>query len=168
MNAYNMWYFFIENPRETSDSYKFLEITYKSWGLLLFFVTSFFALLHFIKPLFLKLFKKIDIEYSHKKVIISCALIHLLFFFFNTQMHERYAHPAFIFLALYAMLYHRPVVFILGSIAYFLNIEGVLWVIQICEKETLIFTPSFIALIYLSVIILLFADLFVRCKNKVI
>jgi Gpi18-like mannosyltransferase len=168
MNAYNMWYFFIEKPVETLDSNLFLGTTYKTWGLLLFFTTSFFALLHFIKQLILKVFKKADVEYSYKKTIISCALIPLLFFFFNTQMHERYSHPAFIFLAIYAMLYNRPLPFILGSLAYFLNLEDVLRYLETNNYHTLVFAPWFIAIVYLLLIVLLFIDLYVnRCpKNR--
>jgi len=160
MNAYNVWYFLVESPINTYDSIVFLGITYHAWGLILFFVTSFFALLHFLKPLILNIFKKIKVEYSHKKLLISCALIPLLFFFFNTQMHERYVHPALIFLAVYAMLYNRPFVFILGSIACFLNMERVLRVFQTNNYHTLVFTPWFIACLYLLVIVLLFLDLY--------
>ena len=160
MNAYNMWYFFVEDPRNTSDTLVFLGITYNIWGLLLFFLTSFFALLHFVKPFILKIFKNIEMEYSHKKIIISCALIPLLFFFFNTQMHERYSHSALIFLAGYAMLYNRPLVFVLGSFAYFLNMEGVLKFFQTNNYHTLVFMPWFIASLFLLVIVLLFIDLY--------
>jgi len=168
IHAYNMWYFFIDDPRNTSDTYAFLGITYKNWGLILFFITSFFALLHFIKPFVLKVFKKIDIEYSRKKVIISCALIPLLFFFFNTQMHERYSYYALIFLATYAMLYNRPLVFILGSLAYFLNMDDCLHFFL--KSHPFFLIPCFIACIYLLVIILLFIDLYnirLTKKNKI-
>jgi hypothetical protein len=127
---------------------------------MLFFATSFFALLHFLKPLILRIFKKINIEYSQKKVVISCALIPLLFFFFNTQMHERYSHPALIFLAVYAILYNRPLVFILGSIAYFLNMQDVFQALETDKPDTWVFIPLIIAIIYLMVILLLFADLY--------
>ncbi|MDR2979237.1 MAG: hypothetical protein LBV02_02170 [Bacteroidales bacterium] len=167
MAAYNMWYFFIKVPMETFDNNKFWGITYKNWGLALFFVTSFFALLHFVKPLFQQILKKANIAYSFRKTIISCALIPLLFFFFNTQMHERYFHPALIFLALYALLYNRPFVFVLGSVACFLNMEDVLQFFQWGNYGTLVFTPWFIACLYLLLIIILFLDLYdVNFKKK--
>jgi Gpi18-like mannosyltransferase len=166
MNAYNMWYFFIENPGDILDTNIFLGITFKTWGLILFFSTGFLALLHLIKPFILNLYKKIEFKYSLRKLMISCALIPLLFFFFNTQMHERYVHPAFIFLAVYAMLYSKPVVFILGSLAYFLNMENVLRFFQTNNYHTLVFTPWFIACIYFLVIILLFIDLYDVKLNK--
>ena len=158
--AYNMWHFFIENPIRTPDTLVFLGITYKNWGLILFFITSFFALLHFLKPFILNVFKKRNVEYSQKKLIISCALISLLFFFFNTQMHERYSHPALIFLALYATLYNRPLPFILGSLAYFLNMESVMQFFQTNNYHTLVFDPRFVACLYLLSIVLLFMDLY--------
>ena len=168
MNAYNMWYFFMEDPMLVSDSGTFLAITYKNWGLILFFVTSFFALFHFIKPSIQIVFKRVRVEYSQKKILISCALIPLLFFFFNTQMHERYSHPALLFLAIYAILYRKPLVFTLGSVAYFLNMEDVLHFFQWNNYNTLGFTPWFIACLFLLLIILLFLDLYdVKFKKSI-
>jgi Gpi18-like mannosyltransferase len=167
MNAYNMWYFFIDEPMQTSDSNMFLGVTYNKWGLFLFFLTSFFALLHFLKSLIFSFLKKVKIEYSSQKTLISFCLIPLLFFFFNTQMHERYSHPALIFLATYAMLYNKPLPYILGSVAYFLNMEDVLQFFQTHNYHTLVYTPWFIAIIYLLTIILLFADLYgINFKRK--
>ncbi|MDR2011094.1 MAG: hypothetical protein LBQ22_11515 [Bacteroidales bacterium] len=161
MNAFNMWHILLDtNPIKTPDSIEFLGISYKNWGLLLFFIFSFFALFHFLKPIYNKFFKKVNTDISQKKIIISCALIPLIFFFFNTQMHERYSQPVLIFLAAYAMLYKKPVPFILGSIACFLNMEKVLQFFKTNNYHTLVFTPWFIACIYLLVIVLLFIDLY--------
>ena len=49
--------------------------------------------MYFIKVV--KQLKNIDIVFA------SAASVTILFFFFNTQMHERYSHYALIFLAGY-------------------------------------------------------------------
>jgi Gpi18-like mannosyltransferase len=161
MNAYNIWYLFLDGDlMKIQDSVMFIGLSFKNWGLVLFFTASFFALYHFIKSIFLYFVKKQTIEYSLKKLLISSSLIPLLFFFLNTQMHERYSHPAFIFLTAYSLLNNRPFLLFLASLAYFLNMEDVLRFFQTNNYQTLIFTPWFIASLYLIIIIWLFIDLY--------
>ncbi len=161
MNAYNMWYFFLEgNLIQIPDSIKFGGISYLNWGLILFFISSFFALFHLIKPNYQFFIQKKDFNISFQKVLISATLIPLLFFFFNTQMHERYSHPAFIFLVAYSTIFKKYFAVIVGSIAYFLNLENVLRYLDAENYHTLIFTPWFIACLYLLTILFLFFDLY--------
>ena len=98
------------------------------------------------------------LPFTFKKVLISTALVPLLFFFFNTEMHDRFPFPALIFLIIYAILYCRPLPYILASIAYVLNLDAVLKHFN-GAYHTLIYMPQFIACIYLIVIVLLFVDL---------
>ncbi|MDR2011093.1 MAG: hypothetical protein LBQ22_11510 [Bacteroidales bacterium] len=161
VNAYNIWHILLKGNLLDINSYtEVFGLTYYLWGLILFFISSFFALFHFIKPLYLKIIKKVKIEFSTRKMFISCSLIPLLFFFLNTQMHERYAQTAFVFLAVYALLYNRPIPYIIGSIANFLNLEGVLKFFELGNYHTLVFMPWFVACLFLITIILLFFDLY--------
>ena len=158
-NAYNFWYLFLKgDPYQIPDSELFLGITYRLWGVILFATTSFFALFHFIKPAFRMLISSEINLFTIKKVVISTALIPLLFFFFNTEMHDRFPFPVLIFLIVYAILYHRPLPYILTSIAYILNLDAVLKYFN-GAYHTLLYMPQFIACIYLIVMILLFVDL---------
>jgi Gpi18-like mannosyltransferase len=170
MNAYNLWYILLSSdPITTPDSIEFMGLTYKTWGLLTFFTSSFFALFHFVKTLYIRIIKKVEIEFSTRKIWISGALIPLLFFFFNTQMHERYSQFALVFLAAYSFLYKKPLPFIFTSIAMFLNMEGVLHFFNWENYHTIIFMPWFIACIYLVVLVLLYLDLYnFRIKTGVV
>lgn len=163
MNAYNIWQFVFDrniNLMQTPDSTLLLGISYKSWGLIFFFIASFGALLHFIQPVWKGLMNKEAASYSFRNILISSALIPLVFFFFNTQMHERYSHPAFIFLAAYALMFKRIHLLIIGSFAYFLNLEDILQILRTNNYNTLIFVARFIAGLYFLLILLLYIDLF--------
>jgi len=167
MNAYNMWYILLDGDlMKVLDSDKFIGISYKNWGLILFFISGFFALI----PIFIQSVKivlnKEQKEISLKNIFIVGALIPLLFFFFNTQMHERYSHPMLVFLAGYAIIFKRPIPYILGSIAYFLNMDKVFGFFKF-NYGTFMFRGDFIAVIFLLVIVFLFIDLYkVKFKKE--
>jgi len=154
MNAYNWWYWiFEEDPMEVLDTGTWLGRTYKSWGMLLFFVASFFAML----PLFIMTLSnaihKTKTKIEHIDVLfLTTALITLVFFFCNTQMHERYSHYALIFLAGYFAVTKNYIPFLLMSFAYFLNMEDVMQGLHFPHYGILLFNPEFIAAIFLALI----------------
>ncbi len=161
MNAYNMWDFLLPGDlRDVQDSTTFLFMSFKHWGMLLFFSLSFVALLPLVKSVFLSIYSKAKIHISKEGVFLLAALIPLLFFFFNTQMHERYSHPAYLFLVGYSIMTRRPGVAILGCLAYFLNMEGVLKFMQLPNYKTLLFNRDFVASLHLATIGWLFYLLF--------
>ena len=160
-NAYNLWTWLINgNLGEISDGGLFFSISYKHWGLLMFFSLSLLALIPLIKVILSFLFGRAETTLDNRKIVIIAALIPLLFFFCNTQMHERYSHPAIIFLALYSIMSGKYLPYILGSIAYVLNLEGVLKYFQLRNYNTFIFEPRFVSFIYFVTIIYLFLDLY--------
>jgi len=164
-NAYNFWYLVLKgDPYQISDSTLFLGLSYRIWGVFLFAVASLIALFHFIKPTFKMLSSSVISSFTIKKVIISTALIPLLFFFFNTEMHDRFPYPALILLMIYAVLYRRPLPYLLASIAYLLNLDAVLKYFN-GAYHTLLYLPEFIAFIYLLVMILLMVDLWRQPKK---
>lgn len=161
LHAYNFWHLILrEDLRATPDNIIFAGLQYMRWGQILFFISGFAALFPLAKQNLLYLLKKQPFEVLESKVLITAALIPLLFFFFNTQMHERYTHSAFVFLTAYALLYKRPIPFIIASAAYFLNMEDVFQFLKLNSYNTLIFTPIFISALYGSCILLLFIDLY--------
>jgi hypothetical protein len=91
-------------------------------------------------------------------ILLVGALIPLLFFFFNTQIHERYSHPAFLFIIAFSFLRKRYFLYIIFSIAYFLNLEKALRAFDL-HYSTFIFGNRFIAGLYLITIIVLFREL---------
>ena len=61
----------------------------------------------------------------YKLFFLSLTLVTLIFFYFNTEMHERYIHPAILFSAIYAILAKDYIMYILLSLAYTLNMAKV-------------------------------------------
>lgn len=149
--AYNLWYFFFHhNSVSVSDTELFFHLSYKHWGLLLFALFSALALL----PLALRCLR-IGLEgktfgTASKELVFLCAtLIALSFFFFNTQMHERYSHPALILSFFYAFYRKNYFLYLLISIAYFLNVEKSMKAFNWHYADyILIFNPIFIASLF--------------------
>jgi hypothetical protein len=80
-------------------------------------------------------------------------------------MHERYVHPALIFITAFGMLNRKILIIIIPSVAYILNLEGAAHIFNLTNYGTLIFTPRFVAILYLITIILLFYELFKLQKS---
>lgn len=169
MNAYNLWDFLLDGNLITmQDSQQYWGLTYRNWGLLFFFVSSGIALLPLLQAVYQTIFKQKDFNFPLEQLLLIAGIIPLLFFFLNTQMHERYSHPALVFVIAYAIHQAKPTIAILVSVAYLLNMEGVMKFLELPNYATLIFDRDFIALLYLLSIILLYAALFqknLRTKN---
>jgi len=168
MNAFNIWYFIINgNPFEVWDTLHFLGIRYRDWGILMFIFMSIISLL----PMSLMSFnsflrKKYDDNNFLKVSLLSFALITIVFFYFNTQMHERYSHPVLIFTATYTIISKKYFLYILSSIAYFLNMEKVLQFLELQNYKTLIFNELFISSLFLIFIIVSIIILYKKINLK--
>jgi Gpi18-like mannosyltransferase len=161
MNSAGVWNLFIPGDlSHTPDSILFLGIKLKTWGLVMFFMTSFVALLPLIKVCLHQLTGKQTFTVPLNKVFIICGLIPLLFSYLNTEMHERYLHPALIFLVTYSIISRNFVPTILICLAYTLNLEHAIQVLHLKTYGTLPFSRIFLAIIYLICIILLFNKLY--------
>jgi Gpi18-like mannosyltransferase len=151
MNAHNMWYFVFEDPAfEPDDGLTWI-------GILIFFLLAAVALLPLTRKIYHRLFTTRPVDIRFEQVLLAGTLCGLLFFFFNTQMHERYSHPALLLLAAYALLTAKFVPYVLVSVAYFLNMDAVL---DHFHASWLPYDPRINALIYFAAIVLLFADLY--------
>lgn len=152
----------------TSDSGIFvLGLSYKQTGLLLFGITSLFAMYPLLKKAFASITQKKAITLPSKEILwLICALIAILFFFFNTQMHERYSHPAWLFLTAYAFYSGRFLAYILFSIAYFLVLERGLHWLGLKNYDTVIFHPVFIGVLFAILITCLFAELYRKTMSR--
>ncbi|MFV0530737.1 MAG: hypothetical protein ACK5MD_04795 [Flavobacteriales bacterium] len=168
LNAYNIWDFILSGDLMTVlDSKTFIGFSYKQWGLLMFFGTSGIALFPLLKSGYLSIRRKTDFNFPIEKFLLLCGIIPLLFFYFNTQMHERYSHPAFVFLIAYSLYTKKPFISIIGCLAYLLNLEGVLRFMHLPNYETLVFNRDFISSLYLLTIFTIYIELFeIKFKNK--
>lgn len=166
--AFNMWYLFLEgdlfNLTDTTVAY---GLSYNNWGLLLFCTSSFFALLPLLKEVYLSLKTRKPLYIPTEKTLLICALIPVLFFYFNTQMHERYSHPALVFLITYGILQKKALLPVIASVAYFLNLEAELKFLALPKYSTLIFDTRFISVLWLITMLGLYLELYgVSLKNK--
>ncbi|PBQ30876.1 hypothetical protein CNR22_03490 [Sphingobacteriaceae bacterium] len=169
-NAFNLWHFFFNGDlTKMYDTATAFGLSYKSWGLMFFCATSALALFPQFKVLYLSFKTRMPVYLSLEKILLICSLIPMLFFYFNTQMHERYAHPAFAFLLTYCILQKKPVLAFVASSAYLLNLEAVLKFLQLPKYSTLIFDPDFISCLWLITIIVCYFQLYdLRFRKKVL
>lgn len=164
LNACNVWFLLIhgENLMQFPDSQiMFAGLSYKSVGLLMFFAASFFALLPVLKNLATRFRGMEPPTLNPGKLMLICGLLYMAFYYFNTQMHERYYHPAMIFIVAYAFYRKKYVVYVLFSIASFLTLERVMQWLDL-SYHTFIFSPVFIAIINTVIIGYMFYLLYRR------
>ena len=130
-NADNFWIIAGAKTMSTLDTLPWLfGLSYKVWGYIFFFFCSGIALF----PLLLELrgvWKKERQEYLFVLSQITLFIISLNFFFFLTQMHERYAHPAILFATMIFLARKHILPLILVSVAYVLNMDRVnkFWIV---------------------------------------
>jgi hypothetical protein len=141
-------------------------ISYRNVGLLLFFAAS----LVVMTPLIMRIIRQpVDpasrVPLSKEILFLTAALVYILFYYFNTEMHERYSHPAFIFIVAYAFLTRDFTSLALFSVAYFLNLESTLVQVPI-SHGTLIFDYRFISALYALTIFYMVWRLYMFSKTK--
>lgn len=123
--AFNLWYIIIPgNPYFINDTDTLFLLSYKAIGLLLFFTASALVLaplLHHFMALRQK--KEQPSSTTYSLLFLGTGLTSLFFFYFNSQMHERYAHPIIIFFFFYAVTSGNYRLYILASIPYFLSLD---------------------------------------------
>lgn len=161
MNAYNFWHLILpQNPWDVTDEKNILGLlNYKRAGMILFFTSSLLVLWPLIKTV-LKKIKDPQVAIDKTQLWLICSLISISFFYFNTQMHERYCHPAFLFITAYCFYTRRFIAYILFSIAYFLNLEAVLQFLKLENYKTVIVHPKFVAGLFTLLIAYLAMHLF--------
>ena len=151
-SAFNFWFLTIPGDIEYHvrflDTGTFIGLSYKNWGFLLFFLFMVLVLYPLIKHYFEKYFKRSVSEFPLEKIFLVTTLTAAGFFYFNTEMHERYFHPALISLAAYTFLSGNYFPFVLGSVAYFLNLERILWSLALTNYNIFIFQPVFVAVLF--------------------
>jgi len=148
-NAYNFWVALLSpDIIWSSDAVIISHLSYKQWGLLLFGVASFISLLPLAALVWKRRFTRLELQKKWEITSASTALTFGAFFLFNTQMHERYMHPAIVFCALFALVSRKKWSYlwvVVWSFLYFLNLEVVNFAfpaVHIIEENFLIITIS--------------------------
>ncbi len=88
-------------------------------------------------------------------VWLTSATVAVLFFYVNTQMHERYSYPAMILYFGYGFLSNRYLLYFLSSFAYFLNVDAILQAFKINP-----FKPEYNALLWGIILLISFYRLY--------
>ena len=157
MGANNFWFFVFENPLKELDVQGPWGLSYNSFGLLAFCASMFVIFV----PVLVYLFRKIKTKnylgrFPVDKLLIIGILVPIAFFYFNTQMHARYAHSAILFGGCYALYTRRYLIYGLVSAAYFLNLEKSSKILKgnILEYEQFFMQPRFMAFLFGLVLVL--------------
>jgi Gpi18-like mannosyltransferase len=124
IGAFNFWQLLIYDTYNTMDYTKFMGVTYKQIGLALFLISSGLTLF----PLLFRVIKHRKANEAFSKdtkqmLMLAAGMVSLYFFYFNTQMHERYVHPVMLFFFFYAVYSKNYKLYILASIPYFLSLD---------------------------------------------
>jgi Gpi18-like mannosyltransferase len=171
MNAYNLWYLLLGPLQaEGSDQQILFILSYRIWGLILFVGSLILTLFPIFKLLKENLKTKHPLAFNKSlvsTVFLSAGIIALSFFFFSTEMHERYVHAAIIMLGIYSLIKNRYLAYVIVSIAYFLNLERILGFLSSVDHTSPIFGSRFVASLYLLGIIICFGYLYEQSiKNR--
>ena len=164
--ADNFWYLSMSgNLRLTGDFNTWMGLNYKTWGLIM---TAATLLLVFF-PLLLVLYKRWKgqmVTYDLEDAAGLLGLSVLAFFFFSTQMHERYTFPAFYFIAFLALQSRWWWLFGVFSMAYLLNNERALPHF-LNGVPTILSSPPAVAVLYLIVLVSVLVRLWMPKKSAV-
>jgi Gpi18-like mannosyltransferase len=174
MGANNVWYFIFDNPSKVLDIHGAYGLSYNSYGLLFFCAMTFLTLLPFGVYFLWKMLKRnFGGKYPVENYLLMGILVPVVFFYFNTQMHGRYAHSAILFGGAYALYTRSYWIYIVLSIAYFNNLEIASKILKgdILEYQVFFMQPKFVAALFAVVILaclgLLYSSLVKTSKQQV-
>ncbi len=154
LSAYNAYWILWDVPNLQRDDWVIWHgLNYRQIGLLIFGLSSLLAMLPLIIHVIRNLLRPLRERRALKRELIwiSAALVCILFFYCNTEMHERYSHTAIIFLTAYAFYARRwwaYLAYLLFSLVYFLNLEVVVHHLQLSNYKGWLFEPRVIATLY--------------------
>ncbi len=125
ISAFNIWYLITRgNPYFINDTDVYFLFSYRVWGLALFLLAMIWVLVPIIKKVLQLRKDKLEFdENGYQMLFLGTGLLCLFFFYFNAQMHERYAHPIIIFFFFYGVVSKNFKLFILASVPYFLSLD---------------------------------------------
>lgn len=158
----NFWSFIVpyENWRDTDTTIMLWGMSRKTIGLLMFSVSMVFTIAPLVRTILQRLWNKTASLPPKEVIWIMGCLSALCFYYFNTEMHERYSHLTLLFMTAYAFYTRDYLPYIVYSIIYFLVLErGMQWM-GLNNYETLIFLPTFKSVVFGLLIIYLFVKLY--------
>jgi hypothetical protein len=125
ISAFNIWYLITAgNPYFINDTDVYFLFSYRTIGLILFAISALLLIIPMTKKVWA--LRKNNLAFDdagYKYVFLGTGLLCLFFFYFNTQMHERYAQPIIIFFFFYGVVSENYKLFALASIPFLLSLD---------------------------------------------
>jgi len=123
--AFNIWYFITPgNPYFIVDTDAYFIFSYRTFGLAFFGIAALAVLVPFFTRIWtMRRLSQPFTKKTYEMLFLTTGMLCLCFFYFNTQMHERYAHPIIIFFFFYGVASGNYRLYILASIPYFLSLD---------------------------------------------
>lgn len=148
-NACNVWYLALPSVDGLRDSQEIISgLSYRMAGLLAFC----FASLAILWPVLLNTVRTLKNRshppLSKQSLWLSAALLTLAFYYFCTQMHERYAHPSFIFITALSFYRKQFGLYALFSIAYLLSLDRVALWVEFGQIHPVLSSPTAISVMF--------------------
>jgi Gpi18-like mannosyltransferase len=159
--AFNFWLLVTKDAPNIDDSLKVGGLSYKHWGLILFSVTTGTMLLTFFFRMLRLRLEKLEMNDNTQNLMFLCGgAIALFFFYFTTEMHERYSHPMVIFFFFYSILSRNYLLYIVASLAYLINLNIAFPQYLPFSEYKDIFTPTFTAWVYTLAVVIALVSFF--------
>ena len=166
VSAYNFWELIMDGPLwDLTDLRSIWGIHYKTMGTILFIL---FLIPSLIPLLRLNLYNtnEENSKLAISKIFLSLALVTLVFFYFKTGMHERYAHSSIIFLAGYACLTLDFIPYILCSVAYLYQLNNVMIDSSFVPLFRFYLNKEFVSVLFLITIIYCMFRIYYPVKKR--
>lgn len=141
---------------QSPDAIRWFGMRVTSWALLLFMGVSLIGLIPLIIRSIAHTLNQTDwTREDLEQFLLGAGWVTVTYFFFSVRMHERYVFTALLFLAAYAILSRDFLIYIVFSIANFLNLESVFHSFGLDQYTPVLLDQSFaVALLYLLVLVL--------------
>ncbi len=125
ISAFNIWYLITGgNPYFINDTDTYILFSYRTYGLAMFAIAALAVMIPLFRILWQARKNKLPFdEKLYALLFLSTGMLCLYFFYFNTQMHERYAHPIIIFFFFYGVAEKNYKLVVLASIPYILSLD---------------------------------------------
>ena len=149
MNAFNFWHLIYKGDLMfvKDDGISLAGFSCKQFGLLLFGLSALLVLLPMLLQSWRYLKHKTKPRYPLQQMLLTAALCAFFFFYFNTQMHERYIHPVMLFSTALAFAFGHWRQWLLIGFTYALSLESICHFF-FTDSSALVFQPRFLASAY--------------------
>ena len=123
--AFNIWYLITRsNPYFINSNDTYFLISYRATGFIMFSIAALAVLVPRARKVWHLRKNNLALDDAAYRILFLCTgLLCLYFFYFNSQMHERYALPIIIFFFFYGVASKNYWLYILASIPFLLSLD---------------------------------------------